>query len=166
MRISMIRKFIIVFLVLSPILGFGQDSAKSSSQDNSSKGYFAFSAGASYQKQFTGELGVTYFSDVEDGPCTPRIVMGPKVASEFNFRFNNQFTLGPKISYEADFTIIGARVNLIDYTNFKENDICFTPEIGLTLMGYVNLFYGYNIPLSSDKTNIPGTNRITLTINI
>lgn len=95
----------------------------------------------------------------------PGILTGPKVSSEFNFNFK-QFFLGPKVSYEFDYYVIGARINLIDYTDFKQSDFRFTPEIGLTFVSYLNLFYGYNVPLSSGETRFAGTNRITLTINI
>jgi len=169
LRISMIRKLIILSLVLLPTLGFSQDSTKSSihDSDNSNGHGFAFSGGVSFQKQFMGEVGLMYYSVAAEGSCSPSIIVGPKVASEFNFRFNNnRFIAGPKISYEADITILGIRANLIDYTDFKQGDICFTPEVGITIMAWVNVFYGYNIPLSSSRTIIPGANRITITINV
>lgn len=158
------RKFIILFLTLLPIAGFSQDSAKISSSDDGNSKNFVFSGGISFQKELMGEVGVMY-SNMEIGPCAPEIVAGPKISSEFNFR-SSQFIIGPKISYEFDIVALGTRVSLIDYTNFKKSDMCFTPEIGLSVAGMLDVFYGYNIALSSSRTDIPGTHRITLTINI
>ena len=164
MLLSYRLKVFSCFLLLGfPVIVYSQknDSIKESDK------MFAFSCGINFpiQKQAMGEIGIMYYKDLGEGPCNPGIVLGPKVSSEFNFRFN-QFVIGPKISYEADLWFLGIRFNVIDYTNFKKNDFRFTPEIGLTFLGDLDLFYGYNILLSSTKFDFIGTNRVTLTINI
>ncbi len=164
-------------LLFLPFVGFCQDAQTRSNsyygQENKKDSkWLMISGGVSYQKQVFGELGMMYATDVGsrylDGPRYIAIIIGPKISSEFNFKFNH-FIIGPKISYEADiwlgYLLMGTRLNVIDYTDFKQNDFRFTPEIGLSFLSFVDLFYGYNIPLSSTRADFAGTNRITLTIS-
>ncbi len=153
--------FILIFL-FHFIIGFCQkDSTKKCILKNIT---FYPSIGVSYQKQIVGEIGVLACKAISTGQRTPGIIFGYKLASEFNFEDKN-FYLGPKLAFEADVYLISARINIIDYTNATYHDFKFTPEIGLTLAGLINLHYGYNIPLFVSNIKDVGTHRITLTFN-
>ena len=52
-----------------------------------------------------------------------------------------------RIGYEWITFLIGGRVSLINYTNFKQNQLCLLPEAGITLRGMLFLLYGYSIGL-------------------
>ena len=138
----------------------------SSYQNTHSQYHLIYSGGISYQKQLVGEAGLMYGYSENGGPCNPPIgPLGIKFSYEFNFESHHCF-VAPKISYQCDLALIGIRISLIDYTNHIYNDYKFTPELGITLFGYLDLFYGYNIPLTKDKIENIGTNRITMTINL
>jgi hypothetical protein len=53
-----------------------------------------------------------------------------------------------KVGYEF-FCIAGGRVSLVSYTDFKDNQFCLRPEIGLSLFSFLTITYGYNINLNS-----------------
>ncbi len=125
---------------------------------------FGFSGGVSYEKQFLGESGLLYGTALY-GPCTPIGYAGTKLSTEFNFN-SNRFLLGPKLSCEFDFALFGARLSVIDYTDFKLHDLRFSPEVGLTCLGVFGLYYGWNIPLTSERIEWVSSNRITFIINI
>jgi len=140
---------------------FGQSDVTRIDED---KAHFIISAGISYQKELVGELGFIYGYSAPPGPCTSGNLRGLKFATEFNFNSDN-FFIAPKVGVEFDYLILGARLNIIDYTDFTYHDFKFTPEIGLSLMGAFDIFYGYNYSLTDKRIENIGTNRITLTIN-
>jgi hypothetical protein len=41
-----------------------------------------------------------------------------------------------------------------------------TPKAGLSILGFANLFYGYNISLSDDTFSLISKNRFSLVFNI
>lgn len=129
------------------------------------RSHFIFSAGLSYQKQLVGEVGVIYGFSARGGSCNPGGLGGIKIATEFNFN-NKDFFIGPKICAELDVLIFGARLSLIDYTDFTYHDLKLTPEIGLSLSGMVNLFYGHNYSLTDKRLQNISTNRLSLTFNL
>lgn len=69
-----------------------------------------------------------------------------------------------KIGYEYFFLFLGGRINLINYTDFKNNQSCIRPEIGLSLVSFLTITYGYNINLS--KTDFLGVEGSVVSINI
>ncbi|MBR9861466.1 hypothetical protein GYB22_12130 [bacterium] len=54
-------------------------------------------------------------------------------------------------------------LNLINYTNFKQNSLRFRPEIGLGF-SFVRLVYGYNIAITQKE--FQGVNSHNFTLNI
>lgn len=143
---------------------FGQTDSTKQLRDED-RAHFILSGGLSYQRQFAGEVGLIYGYTATNGPCNPGGLGGLKFATEFNFN-SNTFFIAPKIGAEFDFAFFGARLNIIDYTDFTYHDFKFTPEAGLSFLGIVNLFYGYNFSLTENRIENIGTHRLTLTINL
>jgi hypothetical protein len=151
-------------LFISNVFSQSDTTKQTISKVHEDKAHFILSAGISYQKQAVGEIGVIYgYSSLSD-VCNPGGVVGIKLASEFNFN-RNKFFIAPKLGAELNYFIFGLRLNVIDYTDFMYHDFKFTPEIGLSLMGAINLFYGYNCSLTPKRLENIGTHRITLTVN-
>lgn len=73
--------------------------------------------------------------------------------------------LAPKVWYEAEFLFVGGRVDLTYYRSHHLDDLRLTPQVGLSLMGYGNLFYGYNIALTPDRLDMLNRHRLTLFLN-
>ncbi len=96
---------------------------------------------------FSGELG-SYF----------------KLGTEFNTG-PDSFIVGPKIGYEFSLLILGGGISMVDYTDFKTQDIRLVPEVGISLLGRANLFYGFNIHLNENRFQEISRNRVTLSVN-
>lgn len=82
------------------------------------------------------------------------------LSTEINILTGKDFIIGPKIggwiSGGAAPMAMGA--NLIYYTNFKNSNLYFRPEIGFGLMR-VKVVYGYNVILTKNRLEgIPKSN--------
>lgn len=78
----------------------------------------------------------------------------------------NDFILGPKIGYEITAGLIGLAADVTYYTDFDRESLVVTPKAGLSVLGFANLFYGYNITLSEDSFKSISKNRFSLVFNI
>ena len=86
---------------------------------------------------------------------------------------NSNFLLGPKLGYEFTAGILGGA---IDVTYFIDQNYgtegkdrtswVTTPKIGISILGFADLFYGYEIPLSSERISAISRNRFSLIFNI
>lgn len=102
-----------------------------------------------------GEIGIMNGIAIESF-YTAGLKMGTEIS------FNDNFYIAPKIGIELNLLFVSAKASLINYTDFKHYEPKLTPEIGLSILGYLNLTYGYNISLTSKHiANVP-THRITL----
>ena len=126
---------------------------------------FTFSFGVSFQRHVNPEVGILYFNSLEKIIYKSPISIMYKLSSEFYIAAGDPY-FGPKLSYEATFYFAGVRLNLIDYTSFKASDFRFTPEIGISLSKVLDIYYGYNIPLGTERISNVVNNRVTVTINI
>jgi hypothetical protein len=86
---------------------------------------------------------------------------------------NSNLLLGPKAGYEltAGFLGIAADVTYFIDHNYTEEggdrrSWVFTPKIGLTIFGFADLFYGYQIPLSEERITSIYRNRVSLVFNL
>lgn len=81
--------------------------------------------------------------------------------------------LGPKLGYEFTAGLLGAAVDMtyfIDHNYDGEggnrNSVQITPKVGLTILGFANLFYGYAIPISDERISTITRNRFSLIVNL
>ena len=74
--------------------------------------------------------------------------------------------IGPKLGYEFTAGLIGLATDITYYTDFERKSIMLTPKAGLTILGFANLFYGYNIVLSQDRFALISRNRFSLVFNL
>jgi hypothetical protein len=125
--------------------------------------YFSF--GLSVQKQLVGDVGVIYGKGMTEHSGIVVGMKGIKLASEFNFN-RDKFFIAPKISAEIHIVFVGLRFSVIDYTNYTYHDVKITPEIGVTGLGYVSLFYGYNFSMNNSRLDYVAKHRLSLTFNI
>jgi hypothetical protein len=78
----------------------------------------------------------------------------------------DDFIIGPKIGYEVTGGLFGLAADFTYYTDFNRESVMFTPKAGLTILGFADLFYGYNISLSNDTFKSISRNRFSLVFNI
>lgn len=74
--------------------------------------------------------------------------------------------IGPKIGYEITAGLIGLAADFTYYTDFNREAVVFTPKAGISIMGFVNLFYGRHLPLSDFQFNYIDQNRFSLVFNL
>ena len=153
------NKIILTLLIVAiPALSaIGQDM----SEDNKPK--LILSPGISYQGQFFGEINLMYskFAIEHSGNA----IWGPRIGIEANFN-HDKFIYAPKVGYEFSGMLIALRGNAVGYIDDKKLDLRLLPEAGISLLGAVNLTYGYNLPILSFKSTEVARHRITLTANV
>ena len=86
---------------------------------------------------------------------------------------NSNFLVGPKLGYEFTAGVFGAS---LDVTYFIDNNYnedgddrtawVTTPKVGLSILGFADLFYGYEIPISSERITTISRNRFSLVFNL
>ena len=69
-----------------------------------------------------------------------------------------------KVGYEVLALFALARLSVVNYTNFQNNQVCLRPEIGLTLVSMMSITYGYNFDLGGH--NSFGAKGHILSVNI
>ena len=86
---------------------------------------------------------------------------------------DSNFLIGPKLGYEFTAGMFGASLDVtyfIDQNYGPENldrkAWVTTPKVGLSILGFADLFYGYEIPLSKERISSISRNRFSLAFNI
>lgn len=74
--------------------------------------------------------------------------------------------IGPKLGYEITAGLVGLAADFTYYTDFDREAFVFTPRAGLSIMGFVNFFYGRNLPLSGFQFQSIDKNRFSLVFNL
>ena len=79
----------------------------------------------------------------------------------------NDFFLAPKFGYELNLFALSARVSSVNYFSFNHNnfDSRILLEPGLTLCGFLGVYYGYSIPLSKHENLTINRHRVTASLN-
>ena len=98
----------------------------------------------------TLELGLNEFKTF-GGSCTTIATDAIIYSSEFGMK-NSEFLYAPKITYSGNLLFLDGSISAINYNYSRNHSLYLRPQIGVTLLGYVDLVYGYNIPII-DKTN-------------
>lgn len=90
---------------------------------------------------------------------------GPYVTLDAMVR-DDKLILGPKIGYEITAGLIGIAGDITYYSDFDREALAVTPRAGISILGFVNLFYGRNIPLSDFWFEAIDKNRFSLVFNL
>lgn len=92
--------------------------------------------------------------------------MGPYISVDGVFQ-TDEVIIGPKAGYEFTAGLLGLAADFTYYTNFEERkSIMFTPKAGISLFGYVNIFYGRNINLNNETFRSISENRFSIIFNL
>ena len=79
---------------------------------------------------------------------------------------DDELIIGPKAGYEITAGLIGVAADVTYYSDFDNDTWVFTPRAGLSIMGFVNLFYGRNLFLSDYQFDSIDKNRFSLVFNL
>lgn len=126
-----------------------------------------------YQQTHGFEIGINFLTAKSKikKPLWKLYEYGPSISSEFNFN-DDEIILGPKISYRhynffKEFPGVGytVKANVIYYISEKKQDIAFTPEVGLSFISLLNVYYGYNFFLAKNPIEGLGRHKLTVSLN-
>jgi len=116
------------------------------------KGYFVIEPSYSYYHQHEINVALIRSVGVVDHVVDlPVGYLGPSISGGVSFT-ETKSLLVTKAGFSGFIYVIGARINLINYTDFNTSQFSIRPEIGLSLLGYVSITYGYNFKLSKIDT--------------
>ena len=79
---------------------------------------------------------------------------------------HNSVIVGPKIGYEFTAGLFGLAADVTYYSDFERESLLVTPKVGLSLLGFANLFYGRSFTLSDDSFESISVSRFSLIFNI
>jgi hypothetical protein len=85
----------------------------------------------------------------------------------------SNFLIGPKVGYEFTAGVFGASLDVTYFidqnygTEGKDRTAwATTPKVGISILGFADLFYGREIPLSSERITSLSRNRFSLVFNL
>ncbi len=158
-------KYILSFLLLVCTLSLvAQDTVQIAPFSMSwTKPRFVPRAGIAVQETASFETGVAYhriFIHPLSLASTSIYLSGEAMIRDENFIF------GPKLGYEFTVGLIGVATDITYYTDTHKNMVVVTPKGGLSIFGFVNLYYGRNVILSNQSFEYISKNRFSITFHI
>jgi hypothetical protein len=91
-------------------------------------------------------------------------------SAELNYRKqsdnNSNIFYGVKAGFETSWAFFMWALELKFVSDNKDAQLIFTPKLGLSVLGVVNILYGYNLPDKKLKFNGLGHHQISLIVNI
>lgn len=116
------------------------------------------------------EVGIQWH-DIYKHPLT-LLSRGPYCTVDV-FIHDSNILLGPKLGYEFTAGLFGAAADVtyfIDHNYDGEggnrNAVHLTPKVGISILGFADLFYGYAIPLTEERITTIIRNRFSLVFNL
>ena len=126
--------------------------------------------GVGVQDRLFVEMGVQWHT-IYRHPLT-LISKGPYCTVDLFIKQSNVL-VGPKLGYEFTAGLLGAAFDVTYFIDHNYNAEganrkawVATPKIGLSILGFADLFYGYSIPLSEERITSISRNRFSLVFNI
>jgi hypothetical protein len=118
-------------------------------------------------------LGVQETAFVEAGIQFHKIYIHPLSLASAGAYFTvdgmldgERIIIGPKVGYEITAGLLGVAVDITYYSDFDREALLFTPRAGLSIMGFVDLFYGRNLAISEFQFESIDKNRFSLVFNV
>jgi len=137
------KTFIRIFFIILSVTAFGQGS-----KDTTSIPAVGVRVSYTYSK----------LQYIDGGICIGKIIPVREMIGIIGYHdafinvgygwTNSNTAITTKIGYELMTLLPGARISLLNVTDFKRNQICVLPEIGLSYYGIFYIMYGYNFNLS------------------
>ncbi|MGC1242753.1 MAG: hypothetical protein WA874_14275 [Chryseosolibacter sp.] len=157
---------ILLFLtaLLSSLSSFGQDTVDIKPFERYwTKPRLIHKAGVGYQETAFLEAGIQwhkiYIHPLSLASAGPYLTVDGMIKDD-------RLILGPKLGYEITAGLVGIAADFTYYSDFDRSAWVFTPRAGLSIMGFVNLFYGRNVFLSDFQFEGIDKNRFSLVFNL
>jgi len=91
---------------------------------------------------------------------------GPYLTVDAVVLGDNNFIIGPKLGYGISVGLIGLAADMTYYTDFGKKSLVVTPKAGISLLGFADLFYGHNFPISNEEFSTISVNRFSLVFTL
>lgn len=166
MRIEnkVVRDLGIILMLLLSSAAYAQDTVNVKPFERYwTKPRFVPKVGVGLEETALAELGVEYHK-IYIHPLSLASA-GPYLTVD-GIIHEDKLIVGPKVGYEVTAGLLGVAADVTCYSNFGQEAFVFTPRAGLSIMGFVNLFYGINLPLSDFQFNFISKNRFSLVFNL
>jgi hypothetical protein len=126
--------------------------------------------GVSVQERAFVEIGV-YWHNIYHHPLS-LASKGPYATIDIMVDEKN-LLIGPKVGYEFTAGVFGTAFDVTYYYDKDYNSegmdrraFVATPKAGLTLLGFMDVFYGYQIPISETRITSLTRHRFSITFNL
>ncbi len=93
-------------------------------------------------------------------------VDGFRIGVETNLRDGHNHTIAPKVGYEFAYTVFALRLSAVNYFQNGNSEFRMLPEVGISVLGWLNLTYGYGIPFNNGHLNNVSNHRVGLSFNL
>lgn len=162
--IKAVRLLFLPAAVLCSFCGYGQDTVNIKPFERYwTKPRLIHKAGLGFQETAFLEAGIQWHK-IYIHPLSLASA-GPYLTVDGMLR-DDRLIVGPKLGYEITAGLVGIASDFTYYSDFHEGSWVFTPRAGLSIMGFVDLFYGRNIFLSDFQFDAIDKNRFSLIFNL
>ncbi|QJP33273.1 hypothetical protein F0365_02050 [Nonlabens sp. Ci31] len=163
-------KFKILFLLalFSSCLSIAQEREKKGFDLDPWEDINAIRVSSNFIKDYEAEVSYLVTSYPKQEPGYGAMVMRVQYAGlglEY-LRLGNKNVLGFKASYEESFAIFAAQIAADYLTTFEDSQFRISPKIGLSIFGFVTLYYGWNFDLLKSSSIQTRNQFLTLQLNI
>lgn len=170
-----IKSWLLIFLFLSGGYQFIYAQQSDSLLTTPFKRYwtqqrFIPKIGVGTQDRAFVEIGI-YWHHIYKHPLT-LMSKGPYFTVDV-FIDNSNFLIGPKVGYEFTAGVVGASVDLTYFIDENYGDEGMdrrawvaTPKAGISILGFADLFYGYQISISDERISSLSRHRFSLVFNL
>lgn len=154
------KKFFLIFLLhFLAAYSFGQaDSAKAEINT-----YTTFRAGLGFEKTTYLEFGLSRVTISDKGFSSGS--WGYYASAQLGLA-NGHLNYGVKAGFESALMIFMWAAEAKYTTDNKNAKFCITPKAGLSLLGVVNVLYGYNLRIGNNDFTDIGRHQVSLTANL
>jgi hypothetical protein len=178
MRTAPSKIFLIIFLIFFTSGLFAQPSTVDDEQRYRTKPFDRFwtrqrlvpEVGVGLQDRFFLEVGLQWHN-IYKHPFT-LMSKGPYTTVDI-FVDDSNLLVGPKLGYEFTAGVFGLASDITYFIDHNYNgegstrrSVVATPKLGLTLLGFANLYYGYQIPLTDQRITSLSRNRFSLVFTL
>ncbi len=139
------KTFIILITLIISIVSFGQkDFFKNWSKD------LTLGLNSNFNLT-TGEVGVSFIKEKEF-TITNNIIISAEIGEK-----KTDLLIAPKLTYCYNYKLFNGSLSILNYNYGQSHTLNLKPQIGITIFGYADLVYGYNIPLLKNNHEFKGS---------
>lgn len=160
------NKLLLIIITLWSFNGFSQKETKFLLNPWENVNGYRFGIGAFENFEIEASYLITSFPQTDPG-FGGMIMRVQYIGAGLEYlRIDNLNVLGTKLSYENSFAIFSGQIATDFLFNDDSTQVRIMPKIGLSVFGYITLYYGWNFNLIKESELQPHQHIISLQINL